>query len=213
MNDVILFFSQISVLLAYLVGLWVAARFMKSLLPAINRWENRLGLSDGIFPILVWLALGTLLAAPVIDLFGSIQSLFTLLRITDLFEGMVGSSWGSAPVALFDGLNLGMTLLVYGFVLWSGRKFIEAEKHQALADYPLNKAERIYLLLILAAFSHSFVRIVVNSTVFLNFPTSTVRGPLGFVAGWILGAVIFLAIFRFLDYRLSLMEGNEAVEV
>jgi hypothetical protein len=183
--------------------------------------------------VFAWLALGGLLAAPFRDLLLLLQSLSTLVFSSDSSTRLV-TFWGSAPPQLDSLMLLLLMLVVYAIVIWAGRIILSGHERignsqrsddsqrsgegkrsdegkrsgviPAIAALGLSPAGEFYGLLTLAALANRALQTLIVQVVWVQLPASHDRGPLGFLAGWLVGLLLLVVLASFLFNRVEFFE-------
>jgi hypothetical protein len=147
--------------------------------------------------VFLWLALGGLILAPIIDFLNFIGYILQLLVPSLQNLNPITVFLGVGPYLYFTTINLFLGVLVYVFAIYFVRKMSTNNKIPLITGMLLNKWETgIIILGIVGLINRAIVGIIVKFvSIYLPSLTAsqnTAQGIMGFWASWLLGLVILL---------------------
>jgi hypothetical protein len=192
-------------LLAPVPALWIAARFEPRISEAIKHWQQR-PLSRA-FRLTLWLAIGYLFTAPLLEAIGLAQDVAGALSRDNWGPGDGGFNtfWGTPPVGWFYVLTAAEVVAVFALVFALGWRYLRAPIADSLAVSTMHIIDRIFILLACGGLVTGMVRSVVIGVVLLQGPPAISpwsRGIIGFLGAWLLGLLLFSALVAWLNMRL-----------
>jgi hypothetical protein len=195
------YISSFGLLLALSIGLWLAFRIIQRLTSVLPWLQFGRGNVNRIFILLLWLALGGLLAAPFTDFIRLIQNLASLFSNPFQFSvpPETASRLGISSFQTGILLNLLQTVAVYAFVLWLGWRFYQEEKLGFLDKVAPDRLDRIMILLAFAA----LVNGVVERVVFSVITILSISGDFGRISVYLIGWVVLFLLLLLLANTLS----------
>ncbi len=191
-QQLVLMIFTLLVLLAMILGLWVAAGLLPWLVSRIRAEALRGRVAEGPGRFLLWLALGGFFTAPLIDLLGALFGGVNLfLSGPDQFV----TPWGTTSIFLYYLLSDLLLAAVYAGVLWFSRGLWARDEEPG-------RLPRLFCALGAASLVNRIISGIPSRVVSLPLPSPIfpqAPGTAGFLVGWVIGLavlVILLALFR-----------------
>lgn len=204
--------STVARILAVLPGLWFAGQLLPRIINVLPAWVVELIRSRGFMRFAFWLILGSLFTAPLTDLISFLSSLPVIFSPASWsIQEPFTLGFGSAPVAWYLILNDVVTLIVYGFIIWVGQRFLEAQRRREIESFEMSIIETAFILSTGGAVVNRTVWMTVLGSMELPFVITTTRfdfGPVGFLASWGVGLVLVLIILGLMYRSLPSAESH-----
>ncbi len=194
----------VALVLAILPGLYFAGQLLPRIVDALPAWAAELVRSRDSIRFAFWLILGSLLAAPLIDLISFISSLIQLFSPANWSgQSRFTAGFGSVPIAWYWMLTDLGTLAVYGLVVWVGRRFLEEQRARGNEPFEMSAIETAFVLTMGGAVVNRGMSTMMLASMEIPLSVGATRydfGPPGFFASW--GASLaLLAVILILLYR------------
>lgn len=207
--------SRIGIFLAIIPGFWIAGWFMPYVLRALKPEGEEAVSEPRALPVLIWFALAGVFAAPWIDLILIFQSVSSIVQAYTLQInlGQPNISWGSVSWGIYSISTVSLTVLIYAYTFWIGRKALNQGSLPGIRRIELTSLERSILLLTFAGLVDSAIRLIAINFLSLRLPflQRMELGIFGFVAGFLLALLILALVAFYLDNKIIDME-EEAEE-
>ena len=180
---------NILAILAFIAGLWMAAR----LLPALIAWIHSAYPTGLLYrPLartILWLAAGALFSFPLLDLVSWVGNLASI-ALGQSSSGKFSTMLGTVSTSVYLSFSLLLMLLVYGIILYLAVDFISLPGR-------FDRTQRILLVLSVASLVYQGVFRVIDMVFAFQFPILNVQqnyGVAGFLAEILLGLVVLTVI-------------------
>jgi hypothetical protein len=207
--------STVARLLAILPALWFAGQLLPRTVDALPAWAAGLARSRGSMRFALWLVLGSLFTAPLIDLIEFLFSLIEILSPTNWSaQPSFTAGFGSAPVAWYLILNDIVILVVYGLMVWAGRRFLAEQRERGSELFEMSAVETAFVLLMGGAVVNRAVSLTMLSSMEAPFVITAARfdfGPAGFLASWGAGLVLVVIILGLMYRTLPDLESTSSI--
>jgi hypothetical protein len=181
-------------------GLWVAKGLLAKLVAGANRTTSSEIFSRRPVRVLLWMALGSLFAAPVAEILAGLQSLFLLL----FWPGILSPPGvGQTGEFAFAWMALTLMVVIYGAVLWTGMKFMQPPGDGFPSEMQFTRLEKTFILLALASLIYQLARGIFLGIILLPGYNPAYWNPFN-LAGFVLAALAGAGVLIVLVLILSL---------
>jgi hypothetical protein len=198
------------VVAGFIAGLYLACKILPAAFAVIQPRTLQPVFPPLPFRIALVLALGAVLALPLLDLLGLARIVIELLT-TSIWHEIWTSPWGTAPAGVYELLMALVIIASYVFSFWAVRRRTLAW----LLPESTPRTARVWRLLAplpLGALIASFAKTVIIEITWLPLPLGnpTDRGAVGFATSWALGVAVFALLVLWAAGRVSYL--NETYE-
>jgi hypothetical protein len=151
-------------LIGIIAGLWVAKGFLAKLVVSIDQVISSNIFSRRSVRLLLWLALGSLFAAPIAEILAALQSFFTLIFWTDALSA---SGLGQTRDFVLIWLTLVLMVMIYGIVIWAGTESMESLEYIFWSKAQFTPIEKTFFLLVIASLIYQFAKGIILGIILL----------------------------------------------
>jgi hypothetical protein len=189
---------NILAILAVIAGLYISGKFLPSLIAWVHIKNPSSPLLSQFPKIIIWLALGALFTAPLLDL---INAFSILINVTLAAQGASEYPFllGTVSPRVYFLFPLLLMLGVYALIIYFGKDYISSSKQ-------FRQTERTFIILAIASLIFSAINSVFTQVLSFQAPFLNVQqnfGLVGYLVEILIGIVILAVILFGLNRLLS----------
>ncbi len=189
------------------VGLWIAMKFLPSIIKSINIRINDDIFSRPFLRIILWLVLGGLFTLPLLDLIKWLVYWASILFMPAGQSGLFSTFLGSIPPQVFYGFMILMMFVLYAVVIWLANDYLSIPGQ-------FNRTERFFIVLSIASLFYRGVTNIVTYLWAFQLPPNISLPNLG-ISGFlseVLGGLIILILILYGFSRLLPSHPNNEMQ-
>lgn len=172
-------------------------------MPAGAGWQPRL--SRGL-AVVVWLVLSGFFYLPLSDLITGLRTaVFLGIGWNEMGLSPAFNSFGGLPQNYYFLGTVILLIVVYGLVLWLGRRLVSDRPGSLFENLPLSSIERTFMLLGIAGLVYFLVNSLVTTLTWIDLPNQTAQpqgGALAFLAPALIGLLVLLLLIVWMNSSL-----------
>jgi len=189
--------GSIAYFLAAIPALWISGRIIL---------RNYAG-GQKTTAMLLWLALGGLILAPMIDFLRYLSAVLSLIMPLFWNQASISVILGMGSFMIYSGITLGLGVVVYGVTLYYLPKTIVPGKLLIAQEWQLEGRERGFILLGIAGLVNQMVSGLVTGFVSIYLPSLAqeqdwTQLSSGFWISWVLSFLVLLVTMLVMNGRL-----------